>query len=126
MTKFSEQLPLKTHDLPQEPIFDANPPPFDHLERIPHPKLFVRRILHLAPPPNAREQHTMPVIDELKAQWTQYLGAAKIAWGKLTENELLECEGRLQKLAGLIQQRYAISRDEAERQVKSFFDHHRA
>ena len=45
-----------------------------------------------------------------------------MAWGKLTEDELLQSEGHAEKLAGLVQERYAITHDEAEKQVKSFFD----
>ena len=63
----------------------------------------------------------IPSADEMKGIWKQHIGAAKIAWGKLTEDELLRLEGHEQKLAGLVQERYAITRDEADKQVKSFF-----
>ena len=63
---------------------------------------------------------SMPSSDELKGKWKQQVGAAKIAWGKLTEDELLKSEGHQQKLAGLVQERYAITREEADRQVKDF------
>jgi uncharacterized protein YjbJ (UPF0337 family) len=67
----------------------------------------------------------MSSVDEIKGRWKQQIGAAKIAWGKLTEDELLKAEGHQQKLAGLIQERYAITRDEAEKQVRSFFEKHK-
>lgn len=67
---------------------------------------------------------SMPSSDEIKGMWKQKVGAAKIAWGKLTEDELLRLEGHQQKLAGLVQERYAISRDEADKQVKDFFAKH--
>lgn len=63
---------------------------------------------------------SLPSADELKGKWKQQVGAAKIAWGKLTEDELLQSEGHEEKLAGLVQERYAITRDEADKQVKSF------
>ncbi|MDL0431421.1 CsbD family protein [Marinobacter sp. TBZ242] len=59
--------------------------------------------------------------DEMKAKWKQQVGKAKQYWGKLTEDELLEAEGRQEKLVGLVQERYAVTRDEAEKQVKEFF-----
>jgi uncharacterized protein YjbJ (UPF0337 family) len=62
----------------------------------------------------------LPGVDEINGRWKQRIGAAKIVWGKLTEDELLKLEGHQEKLAGLIQERYAITRDEADRQVKSF------
>ena len=63
---------------------------------------------------------SLPGMDEIKAKWQQQIGAAKVAWGKLTDDELLQSEGHAQKLAGLVQERYAISRDEAEKQVQRF------
>lgn len=69
---------------------------------------------------------SLPSADEIKGKWKQQVGAAKIAWGKLTEDELLELEGHEQKLVGLIQERYAITRDEAEKQVKSFFEKYKS
>ncbi len=60
--------------------------------------------------------------DEVKGKWKQQVGKAKLAWGKLTEDELLAAEGREDKLTGLIQERYAITRDEARKQVKEFFN----
>jgi len=64
---------------------------------------------------------SIPSVDEIKGKWKQHIGKAKIAWGKLTEDELLTVEGRQDKLAGAIQERYAVTRDEADRQVKDFF-----
>ena len=58
--------------------------------------------------------------DTIHGKWKQQVGSAKIAWGKLTDDELLETEGHEEKLAGLIQQRYAITREAADKQVKEF------
>jgi uncharacterized protein YjbJ (UPF0337 family) len=69
---------------------------------------------------------SLPSADEVKGKWKQQVGAAKIAWGKLTEDELLKLEGHEQKLAGLVQERYAITRDEADKQVKTFFEKHKS
>ncbi|THD03701.1 general stress protein CsbD [Panacagrimonas perspica] len=60
-------------------------------------------------------------ITETKGAWKQRVGSAKITWGKLTDDELLQTEGHMQKLSGLVQQRYAITRDEATTQIKAFF-----
>jgi len=63
---------------------------------------------------------SLPSSGELKGKWKQHMGAAKIAWGNLTDDELLKSEGHEQKLAGLVQERYSITRDEANKQVQSF------
>jgi len=65
---------------------------------------------------------SLPSADELKGKWKQQIGSAKLAWGKLTEDEILKYEGRAEKLAGLVQERYAVTRDEADKQLKKFFD----
>ena len=44
----------------------------------------------------------MPSKDEVKGAWKQHVGAAKIAWGKLTEDEFLQLEGHQDKLVGLV------------------------
>jgi uncharacterized protein YjbJ (UPF0337 family) len=63
----------------------------------------------------------MTSADPLKGKWKQQAGAAKLAWGELTDDELLQTEGRRDKLAGLIQERYATTRDEADSRIKAFF-----
>lgn len=67
---------------------------------------------------------SLPSVAELKGKWKQHVGSAKIVWGKLTEDELLKSEGHAQKLAGLVQERYAVTRDEADKQVSDFFTKH--
>jgi uncharacterized protein YjbJ (UPF0337 family) len=59
--------------------------------------------------------------ERMKARWKQSLGAAKLAWGKLSDDELMQMEGRADKLAGLVQERYFITRDAAVQQVKRFY-----
>ena len=53
-------------------------------------------------------------------QMKQHAGAAKIMWGKLTDDEILKTEGQLEKLVGIVQEKYAISRDVADQQVDEF------
>lgn len=65
---------------------------------------------------------SLPNSDQIKGEWKQQIGAAKVSWGKLTDDELLQTEGHAEKLAGLVQERYGIVRNEAEAQVKAFLD----
>jgi uncharacterized protein YjbJ (UPF0337 family) len=55
-----------------------------------------------------------------KGDWKQFKGKVKEQWGKLTDDELDRVEGRRDQLAGAIQKRYGIAKEEAERQVKEF------
>jgi uncharacterized protein YjbJ (UPF0337 family) len=58
--------------------------------------------------------------DKIKGQWKQLAGKLKTKWGKLTDDDLRIAEGDSEYLAGKIQQRYGVARDEAHKQVKEF------
>jgi uncharacterized protein YjbJ (UPF0337 family) len=60
--------------------------------------------------------------DTLKGQWKQLSGKMKEQWGKLTDDDLKVAEGSSEYLAGKVQERYGVARDEADRQVKDFRD----
>lgn len=56
----------------------------------------------------------------IKGAWTQGKGAVKEQWGRLTDDDIQEIEGRREVLVGKLQTRYGISREEAESQVGGF------
>jgi len=58
--------------------------------------------------------------DTLKGQWTELKGKVREQWGKLTNDDLDQIQGRTQQLIGRIQQRYGVQREEAERQVNDW------
>ena len=58
--------------------------------------------------------------DTLKGQWTQLKGAVREQWGKLTNDDVDEIQGKTEQLVGKIQERYGVARDEARRQVDSW------
>jgi uncharacterized protein YjbJ (UPF0337 family) len=58
--------------------------------------------------------------DRVEGNWKQFKGEIKQQWGKLTDDELDQIEGKRDKLVGRIQERYGIAKDEAERQVNSW------
>ena len=58
--------------------------------------------------------------DKVKGQWKQLAGKVKAKWGKLTDDDLKVSEGNSEYLAGKIQERYGVARDEAKKQVKEF------
>lgn len=58
--------------------------------------------------------------DELKGKWKQMKGNVKKNWGKLTDDDLDVIEGNKDILAGKIQERYGISKEEAKKQVDEY------
>lgn len=58
--------------------------------------------------------------DILAGNWKQFQGKVKEQWGKLTDDELDQIEGRRDQLVGLLQKKYGYSRDEAEDQYDDF------
>jgi len=58
--------------------------------------------------------------DTMQGQWKQLKGKMQAQWGKLTNDDLDVAEGNAEYLAGKIQERYGIARDEAQKQVGEF------
>jgi uncharacterized protein YjbJ (UPF0337 family) len=61
---------------------------------------------------------------KIKGSWTQSKGAIKEQWGKLTDDDLLQIQGRRDVLVGKIQTRYGISHEQAEAQVSGWEQKH--
>jgi uncharacterized protein YjbJ (UPF0337 family) len=59
-------------------------------------------------------------MDRLVGAWHQIKGKLKGRWGRLTDDDLRELEGRSEELAGKLQQRYGFGRDEAQRRAHEF------
>lgn len=60
--------------------------------------------------------------DILAGKWKQMRGQVKQTWGKLTDNDLDRISGRFDELAGLVQEKYGYSREQAEREVQHFVE----
>jgi uncharacterized protein YjbJ (UPF0337 family) len=55
--------------------------------------------------------------DQLRGMWNQLSGDVKRHWGKLTDDDVQMVEGDRQRLVGKIQERYGVTKEEADRQV---------
>ena len=55
--------------------------------------------------------------DRIQGNWKQVVGKAKAQWGKLTDDDLDVVAGRREQLAGKIQERYGLAKDDVERQI---------
>ncbi|EJW11513.1 CsbD family protein [Rhodovulum sp. PH10] len=60
--------------------------------------------------------------DQISGNWKQFSGKAQQQWGKLTNDDLTVAAGRRQELVGRIQERYGVTKEEADRQVDSWLN----
>ena len=58
--------------------------------------------------------------DQIAGNWKQFEGKVQHQWGKLTQDDLQQAQGDQKVLAGKIQERYGITKEEAEHQVKEW------
>ena len=66
-----------------------------------------------------------PLAEIIRRNWRQLAGFARIAWDELTLDELIRTQGDAQQLTDLVQRRYDMPREDAQKQVMSFFERHR-
>ncbi len=62
--------------------------------------------------------------DIAEGKWKQLKGKVQEEWGDLTDDEFDQIEGRREKFAGIMQERYGVARDEAERRFDEFKRRH--
>lgn len=58
--------------------------------------------------------------EKFKGSWTQTKGAIKEQWGKLTDDDVMQIQGRREVLVGKVQTRYGISHEQVEAQVSGW------
>ena len=56
-------------------------------------------------------------------KWNEVKGMLKQKWGKLTDDDLLEIEGDNQMIYGKLKQRYGMTKEDIERQLKHMSKH---
>ena len=56
--------------------------------------------------------------DVFEGRWKQIKGDAKKFWGKLTDDDLDKVGGQFDVFAGLLQEKYGYSREQAEEEIE--------
>lgn len=66
--------------------------------------------------------------DLFEGKWHEIKGKVKEKWGKLTDNDLTEINGKTENLLGKLQKHYGYAKDKAEKEIndfeKSYREHH--
>jgi uncharacterized protein YjbJ (UPF0337 family) len=68
----------------------------------------------------ARIQETWMDWNFVEASWQRFRGEVRANWGRLTSAQLDVIAGGRARLASTIKEAYAVTGDEAERQIKNF------
>ncbi len=55
--------------------------------------------------------------DQLERKWNQFIGSGRERWGKLTDDDWHTIAGQKDQLVGRIQERYGVTKAEAEKQA---------
>jgi len=55
--------------------------------------------------------------DQMQGKWQQAKGSLRQQWGKLTDNDLEMIAGNRDKLIGVLQERYGIAKEEAQKRA---------
>ena len=86
--------------------------------------LFATPVAHAQAPaatpaqkPPVKETFRSWTWNKVSGNWKRMKGAVKQRWGRLTNNEIREAQGRREALNGFIQSRYGIDRETADRQI---------
>ncbi|MBT9494636.1 MAG: CsbD family protein [Paucibacter sp.] len=58
--------------------------------------------------------------DRIEGNWKQLTGRVTEQWGKLSNDDFDVVAGRRDILAGKIQERYGVAKDEAEKQISAW------
>ena len=55
--------------------------------------------------------------EQIAGKWKQVKGETKKKWGKLTDDEIMQVEGNRDILAGKLQEKYGIAKEDVNKQI---------
>ena len=55
--------------------------------------------------------------DQALGKWDQIQGRAKKAWGELTDDDFTKAEGSIDKLSGIIQEKFGDTKDAIQKKL---------
>lgn len=60
--------------------------------------------------------------DQFQGNWKQFKGEVKKQWGELTDDDLLQIEGDMDKFEGKVQERYGDRKEEVKQWMEEWFE----
>lgn len=62
--------------------------------------------------------------DQVEGNWMQMKGRVKETWGDITDSDLQKIEGKRDRLAGVLQERYGKQKEAAEKEIDEWLSRH--
>lgn len=56
--------------------------------------------------------------DQVEGNWNQIKGRAKAAWAELTDDDVRRAEGSVDRLYGIIQEKFGESKESIQRRIE--------
>lgn len=60
--------------------------------------------------------------EQIEGKWEQLKGKVREQWGKLTDDDIAAIQGKTEQLEGKIRERYGYSKEQAQKDMKTFFE----
>ena len=58
--------------------------------------------------------------EQIEGKWKELKGGVREHWGKLTDDELTQIDGKREKLAGILQKKYGMAKEAVEDEISKF------
>jgi len=58
--------------------------------------------------------------DQIKGEWKDLKGKARVNWAKLTDDDLARIRGNREQLEAAVQKRYGLAKEDARKQVDTW------
>lgn len=58
--------------------------------------------------------------DQIAGSWKEVQGKVREKWGKLTDDDLTVVAGKRDQLAGALQRKYGLAKEQAEKELDQF------
>lgn len=63
--------------------------------------------------------------EAIEGNWKQFVGKVKEQWGKLTDDDITNINGKREQLEGSIQEKYGYAKDKAKAEVDDWIAKHK-
>lgn len=63
--------------------------------------------------------------DVIEGNWKQFVGKVKEQWGKLTDDDITQINGKREQLEGKIKEKYGYGKDKATAEVDDWIAKHK-